>query len=204
MEMPLTNSSEATRGARGFTMVEVLIVLAIVIIGATIAVMQVARSERNFRLANAEREFMSYVAKARVDSIRRRAKTAAQSASVAINAAQPDRYTVTLDFAGSGNMSTRIIRLPTGVTFNVAANTNITFDWRGRSTQDVSIALTNGETTTAAMSVRQSGDIRSTLQANYNPPPITVPINAGASLISSATNVNTSTRLSSQAANAGY
>lgn len=192
------------RRSRGFTMVELLIVIAIVIVGATLAGMQVARAQRNFRLANAENEFMSYVEKARVDSIRRRAKTAAQSASVTINTAQPDRYSVTMDFAGNGNLSTRVIRLPQGVRFVVAANTSIAFDWRGRTAQDANVGLTNGETTPAAMRVRRSGDIMSATQSYYNPPAVTVPLNVSTSTLTSTTNINTRTLLSSAAANAGY
>jgi hypothetical protein len=139
-----------------------------------------------------------------VDSIRRRVKTAAQSANVVINAVEPDRYRVTMDFAGNGNLSTRIIRLPRGVRFNVENNVGVSFDWRGRATQDVVVGLTNGETTPPAMRVRQSGDIMSSSQSYYNPPAVSVPVNAGASVLSSTTNVNTRTQMSSSAVNAGY
>jgi prepilin-type N-terminal cleavage/methylation domain-containing protein len=60
MNVPLTDCSQSERRlrrARGFTMLELLIVLAIVIVGATLAGMQAARAQRNIRLSNAEREF---------------------------------------------------------------------------------------------------------------------------------------------------
>lgn len=187
--------------ARGFSILELLLVLAVIIILATMAGMQAARAQRNFRIANAEREFTSYLEKARVDSMRRRARTAAEQASVSIDAAQPDRYTVTMDF-GRG-MTTRVIRLPQGVTFNTANNIAISFDWRGRSTaaNDLNVSLTNGETTTAAMRVRRSGDLMNTNQSYYNPSSVSVTLNNPS--LTSTTNTNARTQMSTAAATAG-
>lgn len=206
MKRPFMNETQrrtrralrTTTGQRGFSMLELLIVLAIVIVGATLASMQAARAQRTFRLASAEREFTSYVQKARVDSLRRRARSAAEQASVSVSAAQPDRYTVTMDF-GRG-FQTRVVRLPHGVTFNTTNNINISFDWRGRATNDINLAMTNGESTTPMMRVRRSGDVMNTNQSYYSPASVSLQLNN--LQLNSTTNVNTRTQLSTSAANA--
>ena len=135
----------------GISMLEILIVFALIAIVSTVALINFQNSNRNFNLAGATRTFSSYLEKARVDSIRRHG--AGGNASVVLNSATS--YTVNIDFSGMGTMTARTINLPVGTTLaytlppataSIDPGTTpvtIAYDWRGRSTSTVSVTLTD-------------------------------------------------------------
>jgi prepilin-type N-terminal cleavage/methylation domain-containing protein len=125
---------------KGASVVEMLIVLAVLGIIVTFAVMQYGRSRENFTRQNIAREFKVYLERARFDSVRRRANTCNDMSSVTINSStsfsvsidrnqngtveRPDE-TSTIDFSGPNNVTV----VGNGLTLPVT----IRFDERGRA-----------------------------------------------------------------------
>lgn len=165
MDLQKTKAPAQTRKHDGFTMVEVVIMAAIISIVTAFGILGVTRARASVRLSGSAREYATYIEKARMHSIRSHADDASERASVAIANAK-NSYTVTLDLDGDGTMDTRTIPLPSDVTFETVET--IAFDWRGRtwSTVDgittanaqVSIRLNNG-TDSVSVDVTGSGDI---------------------------------------------
>jgi prepilin-type N-terminal cleavage/methylation domain-containing protein len=153
------------RKQKGFSLIESLIVIAIIGLLATMGVLGITRARASMRLSGAAREYAAYIEKVRIFSIRHHADTLAEAASVSIN---DDRtsYSVTFDFDGDGTMETRTIRLPDGVLFGTVEA--IAFDWRGRTWNtvggltredaQVSITLSN-EVDSTSVDVTGSGDV---------------------------------------------
>lgn len=122
------------RGERGVSIVEILIVVTMIGVVSAFAVMQIAGAQRAMRLSNSAREFMSWLDKTRLDSLRRHA-AGAERASITISSA--NTYSVSLDQNGDGTLDpARTITLPpthgaafAGITLPAA----IYYDWRGRA-----------------------------------------------------------------------
>lgn len=134
--------------ATGFSLPELLIVIAIVGIVSSFAVLSFQKSNKGFKLAGATRTLSTYLEKARVDSVRLRG-----GASIDINSTTG--YTVNIDFGGTGTPIARTITLPEGTslryTLPPAATSidpsttpiTITYDWRGRAGTTVLLTLTD-------------------------------------------------------------
>ena len=156
---------QTTRTARGFSVIELVIVVTILSIITGFGVMGIKNAKASIRLSGAAREYASYIEKARVYSIRTHADDASQRANVAINDNQTS-YNVNLDLDGDGTLDTRTIPLPDGVEFKTVET--IAFDWRGRTwntaggvtmpNAQVSIVLKN-EIGTMSVDVTGSGDV---------------------------------------------
>lgn len=120
--------------ARGVSIVEVLIVVVMISIVTAFAVIKIAGAQRAMRLNNSAREFVSWIEKARLDSIRRHAMSSGEMARVTI--ASANSYTVTIDQDGDGTLDPpRTITIPAshGTTFaGVTVPLTIRFNWRGR------------------------------------------------------------------------
>jgi prepilin-type N-terminal cleavage/methylation domain-containing protein len=153
--------------SRGFSMVELVIVLAVVSVVLTFAVLGVKQAMASIRLQNSMRQFASRVEVARTDAIRRH-----KSATVEFTS---DRtYSITMDFNGTGVVSTRKYTLESGVTIN-SPSTDLPvfdFDWRGRTPQCFT-AITmqsGGGGGTSKLSVSSAGDVTvdSGLSSNLN------------------------------------
>jgi Tfp pilus assembly protein FimT len=165
MGMQKTKATLKTRKRNGFTMVEITIMAAIVAIITAFGLLGISRAKASIRLSGAAREYATYIEKARMHSIRNHADEASERASVAINEAKTS-YDVTMDLDGDGNMDTKTIPLPDGVSFGTVEM--IAFDWRGRTwstvegvvtaNAQVSIRLENG-TDSVSVDVTGSGDI---------------------------------------------
>ena len=132
------NSSMRSAGPgdeRGFSLLEMLIVIAMIAVVTAFAFMRIAEAQRAMRLTNATRQFTSYLEKARLDSIRRHADEVVQMATVTINSA--NSYSVTIDSNNDGALDPPFtINIPPqdGVLFNgIAFPTTIRFNWRGRT-----------------------------------------------------------------------
>src|ERR687886_496762 len=89
-------------GERGASILEILIVIAMISVVAGFAIMQIATAQRSMRLTNAARELMSWFDKARLDSLRRHPLSNSEMASVTITGA--NTYTVTIDRDGDGTL----------------------------------------------------------------------------------------------------
>jgi hypothetical protein len=122
------NSSRATQ-QRGFTIVQMMITLAVVAVVTTFGVLGIRTARAEFRVHSAARLFASYIEKARVDAIRRHAPDGEES-SIETFAAATRGYAVTMDF-GSGIVETRTFELDSGLSFHTDAK-KVSFDWRGR------------------------------------------------------------------------
>lgn len=119
---------------RGISIIEMLIVVAMIAVVTAFAVMQIAGAQRAMRLTNSAREFMAWLEKARVDSMRRSTLNPAQMARVEITAA--NSYTVYIDQNGDGTLDPgRTITIPASqaVSFSgINVPQVIRFNWRGR------------------------------------------------------------------------
>ena len=120
-------------GHRGFTLLQMLIVVVVIAVIGGMAAYGIAQARQRIRLTNSARLLASYLEKARVDSVRRHPANAADMAGVTV--IEPTRYQVRLDFDGNGTVETRDIYLDSGIT--IVNNTVPTrFDWRGRFVTD--------------------------------------------------------------------
>ena len=169
------------RGERGVSILEILIVIAMISIVTTFAVMQIGAAQRAMRLTNSAREFLGWLEKARLDSLRRHAISNVEMASITINSATS--YTVTIDQNGDGTLDpARTITIPsthaarfTGVTFP----TTIYYNWRGRPVDaagnplNLSFSLTDGAGNTNPITVSSGGDATLGTGVSLNPTTVT-------------------------------
>lgn len=94
----------------GFSLIEVFIVLVIIGILTTLALMQWGSARVDFQRQRIAREFKVYLERARFDSVKRRAETSADRASITLTSGSS--FTVRLDFDGDGTIApneTRVV-----------------------------------------------------------------------------------------------
>jgi Tfp pilus assembly protein FimT len=132
MKAPLTQKNLSN--AAGVTVVELLIVIMMIAVISGFALMRIVRARQVMIRANAAQEFVGYLEKARLDSVRRRPlPTTAEMAQLSI--VNATYYSVTIDANGDGALDApKVIRLPvnTDLQFNGTFPRTIYFDWRGR------------------------------------------------------------------------
>ena len=186
------------RGERGISIIELLIVVAMISVVTGFAVMQIDGAQRAMRLTNSAREFMSWLEKARVDSLRRHPMSKGEMAKVEITSA--NTYVVTIDQNGDGALDpARTITIPAehGASFSgVAVPTKIYFNWRGRPVNDAGASLslaftlqsTVGGAAPVPINLTSSGD--ASLYDEIDPGTVTVGPGTTA-----AGNVRTSTKI---------
>lgn len=170
----------------GVTVLEVLIVLTMIAVISGFALMRIVRARQIMIRANAAQEFVGYLEKARLDSVRRRPlPTTAEMAQVSI--VNANYYSVTIDADGNGTLDApKVIRLPvnTDLQFNGTFPRTIYFDWRGRTvnssgTITTASAITISSATYGSTSINLSdagqaaidATITSTTVTNTNPAP---------------------------------
>lgn len=188
----LTREHAGRRGERGVSMIEVLIMLTMIALISGYALTRISGAQQYMRMENASREFMSYVDKARVDSVRRHAGPPGllpQPPMSFISITGPRSYTVVMDFDGDGNIDPPrniTIAPDQGVVFNTGTTPlpiTIAFNWRGRTVSPTTTAInaiyitppsfsirttnTYGSVQNNAISVSTSGDASIT-GGNYN------------------------------------
>lgn len=126
-------------GQSGVSIMEVLIVLVIAAILLTVSVALFGNSSDNFKRQNAARAFKNYLERARFDSVKRRATTAADMANVKV--LSPTSFSYTIDRNQNGTIEdpaeTQTITLTdrvmiTGNNFNFPVT--VRFDQRGQIT----------------------------------------------------------------------
>ncbi len=89
-----------TKSQSGFSIVELLIVLTMVVILSTLAVLQFRSSKTDFERQNITHEFKVYLERARFDSVKRRAVNVNEMSRIVLNSASS--FTAALDFDGNG------------------------------------------------------------------------------------------------------
>jgi len=115
------------RGEEGFSLLQLLTVLAIAGVVSAFAIIKIQASKDALNLQNSVRQLAGHIEKARLDAVRRHGTS---SVVFANNAA----YDLTMDFDGAGTTSTRRytlqgdISIPTG-----SPLPTISFNWRGRT-----------------------------------------------------------------------
>ena len=128
------------KSERGLSVLEVLIVVALVFILGTFAATQVARARDHVRLQGAARQVAAHIEKARLDSIRRH-EVGGQASVQFLNRRT---YRVIMDFNATGATIQRDFTLPDGV--GLADETipgAVAFNWRGRANGDFEFTLRN-------------------------------------------------------------
>jgi hypothetical protein len=153
-----------TKTQAGFSMMQLLIALAVVSIVSSLAFMGITSARQRIRLTNSSRMLASYVERARVDSVRRHPTSAAEMAGVEV--LNTTTYRVKMDFDGNGTVETRDITLDDGVVF-ATDPIALAFDWRGRLVDlplteiKVSIAMQWGDDPNdqRIVDVTRSGDV---------------------------------------------
>lgn len=156
--------TDRSSGERGVTLLEALVVLAMMMVVMVFAMLRIVEAQQTLRLDNEIRQFKAYLEKARLDSIRRRAQTDAQMAKVTVNSLTS--YTVQIDSDGNGVLDPpRQINLKPqgGLTFaGITPPAVIRYNWRGRTVdaagQPVSIsAFTLKDSSHAGSTISLSG-----------------------------------------------
>ncbi len=127
MVIKLTNRKH--QNSRGFSLVEVLIVVLIIGILTTFALMGIVQARSSFRFSNAVGTLQVYLEKAISDAKRRNAKGDSRAT---IKVLSTTSYQVKIDFDGDGNPETQTINLPEQTTFLYGGTPpQATIDWRG-------------------------------------------------------------------------
>jgi type II secretory pathway pseudopilin PulG len=196
------------RGERGVSVLEVLILLTMIGLISGYALTRISGAQQYMRMENASREFMSYVDKARIDSVRRHAGPPGllpQPPMSFVTITGPRTYSVVMDFDGDGNIDPArniTIAPDQGVVFNTGTTPlpiTIAFNWRGRTVNPAvasitptyitppsfSIQTTNtyGSVQNTAIRVSTSGDASlSGGNANVTPPRAVVISNVNTNL----------------------
>ncbi len=149
---------------RGYSMMQLLVTLAVVSVVSGLAVMGIASARQRIRLTNSSRMLASWAEKARVDSVRRHPTDPAQMSGIEV--LNKTTYRVKMDFDGNGTVETKDITLDEGVEF-ATDPIALVFDWRGRLVDldtteiKVSIALQWGDDPDdqRLVDITRSGDV---------------------------------------------
>src|SRR5688500_3761381 len=178
MDVQKTKATSTMRKRNGFTMVEILIMAAIISIVTAFGLMGITRARASVRLSGAAREYATYIERARMHSIRNHADNEDERANVAITEAKTS-YVVKMDIDAYGDMEARITGLPVGVRFHTVEP--IGWDWRGRTVSivddvtptnaQVSIRLRNSSAS-VSVDITGSGDITIDSSVFYDSVPI--------------------------------
>jgi Tfp pilus assembly protein FimT len=168
------SDTSGRKGERGVTLFELLIMLAMMTIITGYAITRISGAQQFMRMENASREFMSYVDKARQDSVRRHAGPPGllpQPPMSFVQITGPRTYRVVMDFDGDGNVDAprNITVAPDqGVVFNTGTTPlpiTIAFNWRGRAVNSAITSIQASYVTPPAFSLQTTGaygSVRST------------------------------------------
>jgi type II secretory pathway pseudopilin PulG len=172
--------------AGGFTILQIVITVAVIAIFSTFALMTLTSTRASLRLQNSVRQLSGYLEKARLDAIRRHANSTVVFTS-------PTTYDVTLDFNGSGTTTTRSYSFENGVSVISTPLPALTFNWRGRiSSCTVTFAVQNSRGEQSWVDVSDAGDV--TINSNVDVLP-----NASYATVDSDTDVQSTAVVSGNA-----
>ena len=169
MSTPIRTISRTKRkrkptSQRGFSMMQLLVTLAVASVVSGLAFMGITSARQRIRLTNSSRLLASYAEKARVDSVRRHPTDPNLMAGIEV--LNKTTYRVKMDFDGNGTVETKDITLDDGVVF-ATDPIALVFDWRGRLVDlptteiKVSIALQWGDDADdqRVVDITRSGDV---------------------------------------------
>lgn len=154
----------AFSNARGFSTIQLVITIAVMMIVSGFAVVSISRARDHVRLMNSARQFAASVERARGDAVRRHS-------TAMVSVSDDDTYVIRMDWDGFGNATDRSSDLERGVTFTPGmVGKSITFNWRGRITSEESFGfvVNSGSAMwqrTVSVGVTGSGDV--TFDAEY-------------------------------------
>lgn len=163
--------------ARGFSVLELLIVIAMGSVIVGFALMQIFRARQNMTRANAAQLFTSHLEKARLDSLRRHPATAAQMAQIQI--VNASFYTLAIDADGNSTLDAPVVvSLPagSGLTFNGSFPRTIYFNWRGRSVDAAGNPINPPSITISNSYGSTQIDLSSGGQPSIDGPPVVSPV----------------------------
>lgn len=186
-------------GERGFSLLQLIVVLGITGIITGMAVFGIRSARNTVRLNTSARDFAQYAEKARLDAIRRRTTTH-------IEFTGPTTYEVTMDFTGDGAGETRTFTLDSGVVLTDANGATVTstsddlpyadFDWRGRTYEcNALFRMKNTRNEQLIVQIAGSGDITVNSAITGLPTVTYANVNATADVNPSATLTGTDTKL---------
>ena len=155
-ETPLASVCDA----RGFTILQMVIVITIISIVGACAVLNIHSTRASLRLQNSVRLLAGYLEKARLDAIRRHG-----TSTIVFNSTTS--YDVTMDFDGSGAVSTRTFPFESGVDIVTTPLPNVGFNWRGRTSAcTLTFAVQNSRGEQSWIDVSDAGDV--TINSNVD------------------------------------
>src|SRR5215468_7147511 len=114
------------RGQSGSTLIQVCVVLAVLGVVSTFAIISFSNTRANLRLQNTTRQLAQYMEKARLDAIRRHSTST-------VTFTDERTYDITMDWASSGEPTTRTFQFEDGVNIISTPLPSLTFNWRGRT-----------------------------------------------------------------------
>jgi type II secretory pathway pseudopilin PulG len=177
-------ANDAARGERGFSLLQIMITLAVVGILVGMIILGVRSTRASMRLNAAARNFAQTLERARLDAIRRH-----DTATVTI--LDSATYEVSMDFNDTGTRQARQFTLDSGLTASADSSGNypsIGFDWRGRTPAcSTSFQFQNDRGELASVQVGGSGDVTVNSTITTTPNMNYANVNENANVLSSAT-----------------
>ena len=138
---------------RGFTLLQVLITVALIAIVSSFAIVSISDSRSYLALQGSVRQLAGLLEKSRLDAVRRHSTTNVVFTSTST-------YNVTMDFTGGGVPTTRSYSLDNGVVLITTPLPNINFNWRGRTSSCTNtFAMQNIGGRQTWVDVSDSGDV---------------------------------------------
>ena len=173
-----SKSVKTGKNDRGYSLLQLLITVAVIAIAVTFALMGITKARASLRLSNSARQFAVYAERARADAVRRHGVTILQQVD-------GSTYSVTMDFDGTGTVATQNFTTESGVSVNFPRT--VTFDWRGRTPVETSIGFSN-ESGSSNVAITGSGDVTVGAEIFHDGsiPPITLN-GSGGSVVPDAT-----------------
>ena len=162
---------------RGFSVMELLIVVSMIAVVAGFALMKITEGRQNMSRANAAQLLTSHLEKARLDSLRRHPTTSAQMAQVSI--VNATFYTLAIDADGNNTLDAPVVvSLPanSGLQFNTPFPRTIYFNWRGRSVDAAGNPATPPFVTISNSYGTSRIDLTSAGQPSLDGPPTITPV----------------------------
>ena len=132
-----------------------MITVAVIAIFCTFALLTLSSSRSYLHLQNSVRQLASYLEKARLDAVRRHGNP---NSTVVFTS--PTTYDVTMDFSGSGTVTTRTYTFENGVSIVSTPLPALSFNWRGRiSSCTITFAVQNSAGEQSWVDVSDAGDV---------------------------------------------